>query len=131
MRKMWKTVVLSFVVTIIFAISFVLWAHSADVTFDWDANTEPDLAGYKLYAGGETGVYDPDLTVDVGNVITHTLTGLSGGDWFFAATAYDKDGNESGYSNEVALTIDTVAPGAPVAFRATIGASKVTVVPVE
>ncbi|MBR9682473.1 MAG: hypothetical protein GOV02_02255 [Candidatus Aenigmarchaeota archaeon] len=131
MIKMWKTIVLSCVLTLIFAFSFVLWAHSADITFEWDANTEPDLAGYKLHAGGATGVYNPDLTIDVGNVVTYTATGFSDGDWFFAATAYDKDGNESGYSNEVAVTIDTVAPGAPTAFRATIEASKVTVVPIE
>jgi hypothetical protein len=114
-----------------FAFAFVLWAHSADITFEWDANTESDLKGYRLYAGGETGTYDPDLTIDVGNVTTYTATGFSDGDWFFAATAYDEDGNESDYSNEVALTIDTLAPGAPGAFRATISAKKVTVVPIE
>ncbi len=137
MSKILRTVCLSFTLTLtwiaIFVVifAFVLSAHAADITFEWDANTESDLAGYRLYAGGETGVYNPDLTIDVGNRTIYKWTGFSDGDWFFAATAYDDDGNESAYSNEVALTIDTVAPGAPGAFRATIEASKVTVVPIE
>ena len=35
-------------VILIFFILPVL-AYSADVTLAWDANNEPDLAGYKLY----------------------------------------------------------------------------------
>ena len=29
------------------------------VTLLWDANTESDLAGYKVYVGVASGVYDP------------------------------------------------------------------------
>jgi hypothetical protein len=66
----------------------------------WDANTDPDLMGYKLYYGTASGVYDH--SVDVSNVTTYTLTGLTKGrTYYFVATAYDMSHNESGYSNEV------------------------------
>jgi hypothetical protein len=38
----------------------------------------------------------------VGNVAAYTLMGLSNGArYYFAVTAFDISGNESGYSNEV------------------------------
>jgi hypothetical protein len=38
------------------------------------------------------------------------VTGLSAGTWYFAVTAYDIDGNESDFSNEVSTTINTSGP---------------------
>ena len=102
-------------------------ATAADVTFEWDANTEPDLAGYKLYSGNESGVYDPATVVDVGKVTTHVLSNVADGKWFWALTAYDASGNESKKSNEVSMTIDTVGPGAPAAFRVILSAVSVSV----
>ena len=69
-------------------------------TLEWDANTEPDLAGYKLYCGAASGSYD--TVIDVGNSTTYTLTDLPAGrTYYIAATAYNTAGLESGYSNEV------------------------------
>jgi hypothetical protein len=83
--------------------------HSFDVvaappatqaTLAWDPNGEPDLLGYRLYYGTQSGVYDH--IIDVGNVVTYTVTGLElGRTYFFAVTAYN--GDESGYSNEVSF----------------------------
>jgi len=43
-----------------------------------------------------------DHSIDVGNITTYTLTGLTQGQtYFIALTAYDTSHNESGYSNEV------------------------------
>jgi fibronectin type 3 domain-containing protein len=71
-----------------------------EVTLAWDANTEADLAGYRVYVGTTAGVYVSN--VDVGNVTTYTVTGLSVGQtYFFAVTAYNDGAAESGYSNEV------------------------------
>ncbi len=70
----------------------------AQVTLEWDANTESDLAGYKLYEQMPVGV--PELVEDVGNVLTHTFTATGDVDsksWVL--TAYDEAGNESGYSD--------------------------------
>ncbi len=32
--------------------------YSAQVTFVWKANTEPELAGYQIYSGPSSGNYD-------------------------------------------------------------------------
>jgi hypothetical protein len=75
-------------------------AHTADVTLTWDANTEPDLAGYRIYHGTGSGVY-PNVS-DVGNTTTATISNLTAGQtYYFAVTAYDTEGLESGYSNQV------------------------------
>ena len=37
---------------------------AAEVTLAWDANTEPDLAGYMIYYGFATGDYDPRSEID-------------------------------------------------------------------
>ena len=74
----------------------------------WDANTEPDLSGYKLYYGTASGTYG--TPINVGNVTTYTVTGLTDGQtYYFAVTAYDSVGNESGYSNEVAYIVPGMA----------------------
>jgi hypothetical protein len=83
-------------------------AFAGQVTLAWDPVVAPALAGYKLYSGTSSGAYTS--TVDVRNVTTYTLTGLTdGATYFFAVTAYDTVGNESGYSNEVSYTV----PGVP------------------
>ncbi|MFO0754220.1 MAG: fibronectin type III domain-containing protein [Thermodesulfovibrionales bacterium] len=81
-------------------------AFSASTTLSWDApttNTDGsplnDLAGYKVYYGTAPGSYSPPVTV--GNVTSYTISGLSGGTYYFTVTAYDTAGNESSYSNEV------------------------------
>src|SRR3989442_4778280 len=105
-------------------------ANAAQVTLAWDANTDPDLAGYKLYYGLSSGSYQS--SVDVGNVTTYTLSGLLDGRiYYFAATAYNLSLAESGFSNEVrkakaAVTPPTVSISAP-ANGATVSGTAVTV----
>ena len=90
----------------------------SDVVLSWTANSESDVAGYKIYYGNPTG-YSYDNSVDLGNVTTYTV---SGGDISteYAITAYDSsldgtddqvDGNESWFSvsNEVKVTLSTSA----------------------
>ena len=75
-------------------------AFNAEIKIAWDPNTEPDLAGYKVYLGTASGDYG--APIDAGNVTTYTLPGLTEGQiYFIAVTAYDTSSNESGYSNEV------------------------------
>jgi fibronectin type 3 domain-containing protein len=72
----------------------------AQVNLAWNANTETDLAGYKVYRGTTSGVYS--TTYNVGNVIAYTVTGLAPGNiYYFVVTAYDTGGFESLVSNEV------------------------------
>ena len=69
----------------------------------WNANTEPDIAGYKVYQGTQSGVYA--APIDVGNVTTYTPTGV---DWtkfnYFAVQAYNTSGLSSPLSAEAVWT---------------------------
>lgn len=100
----------------------VAWAASS-VTLEWDANTEPDLAGYRLYQSASSGVYVYDaahvvLTIPVGTT-TGSIQSPDGG-WFWVLTAYDSSGNESGPSNEVTRALDSEAPGDPSGLTITV-----------
>src|SRR5437899_10243933 len=84
-------------------------SSAAQVTLAWDPNTEPDLAGYKLYYGTSSGTYQ--FSVDVGNLTNYTRSGLlEGRIYYFAATAYNSSLDESGFSNEASKAIADVAP---------------------
>jgi hypothetical protein len=90
-----------------------------NVTLTWDSNTEPDLAGYRVYyktgSSGSpyngTGADEGDSPVDVGNVTELTLSGLADeAAYFFVITAYNSEGRESNYSNEVATSVAITSP---------------------
>jgi len=87
-------------------------SFAADALLSWDRNTEPTVTGYKVYYGIVSRQYTG--TVDVGNQITYTVTGLNSQLYYFSVTAYDSLGRESAYSNEVsknlAGTVDTLPP---------------------
>lgn len=80
------------------------------VTLQWDPNTETDLTGYKVYWGIVSSIYTSSVTV--GLVTTYTVTNLGGGTYYFAVTALNTAGLESGYSNEVS-TVIPIPPVAP------------------
>jgi hypothetical protein len=77
------------------------------ISLAWDAPaTNEDgspltvLAGYKVYYGTASGVYDH--SVDVDNVTTYTLTGLTKGQtYYIAVTAIDTSDTQSNLSNQV------------------------------
>ena len=74
--------------------------YAADVTLAWDANTGDDVAGYKIYYGTSSRNYSTN--VDVGDTTERTITGLNDDTiYYFAATAYDSNDNESAFSEEV------------------------------
>jgi hypothetical protein len=79
-------------------------AHAGQVTVAWDANPEPEVAGYKIYYGTRSGSYTASL--DAGNATSILLSGLQdGATYFFAAVAYDASNNESGFSNEITYAV--------------------------
>jgi hypothetical protein len=102
--------------------------YSANVTMAWSANTEPNLAGYYIYYKNGTsgppyngtGVDEGDspIKIPVGYFADpanpeYTMHGLSDTEIsFFVLTAYDTEGNESGFSNEV-YYIDVPASNLP------------------
>ncbi|MBU4332329.1 T9SS type A sorting domain-containing protein [Patescibacteria group bacterium] len=92
-----------YALTSLIAVVLVLIAGSAladEITLAWDANIEPDLAGYWLYYGQSSGVYTD--SVDVGTDTACMVTGLPDGQLrYFAVKAYDIYGQKSDFSNEV------------------------------
>jgi len=70
------------------------------IKLTWDANKEPDIAGYKVYYGTTPGKYRPGI--DVGNVTKYTLEGLvKRQTYYIAVKAYTRSGKESAFSQEV------------------------------
>src|SRR6267142_834591 len=73
------------------------------VSLTWDANSEPDLAGYRIHYGTSPGSYTLPSISAVGQNNARTITNLQANTtYYFAVTAYDLAGNESPLSNEVA-----------------------------
>jgi fibronectin type 3 domain-containing protein len=105
-------------------------ALAAQVSLAWDPNTEPDIAGYKIYFGRVSRAQTE--SVDVGNATSYTVMGLpEGTTYYFAATAYDGYGRESVFSNEVSTTTSSlctyaIAPASQ-SFTAAAGSGTVTV----
>lgn len=79
---------------------------SSSVTLTWNANTESDLAGYRVYRATSSGAYGAPIATIQGNTTSYIAAGLQfGTTYFFVVTAYDIAGNESAYSNEVSKSI--------------------------
>ncbi len=77
-------------------------ANAGTVTVSWDANCEPDIAGYRVHYGTAAAPYN--TTIDAG-VPTATITNLEEGlTYTFAVTAYNTSGDESAYSPPVSYT---------------------------
>jgi len=75
------------------------------VTVAWDENN-PVPDGYILYWGTSSGSYPNSQ--DVGNATQYTIPGLQDGlTYYFAAKAYDADGNLSAFSREISHTVAT------------------------
>ena len=96
-------------------------AEAMDVTLGWDANTESDRAGYRIYYDTDSGppyegmdAAEGDSPIDVsigevenGDSAQYTLTGLDGdGTYYFVLTAYNTSGRESNFSVEVSTADD-------------------------
>ena len=71
--------------------------RAATVTAMWNANSESDLAGYKLSYGTQSGVYT--TTLDVGNVTSRVLTLTGGQRYYFAVQAYNTSAMTSVFSS--------------------------------
>ena len=73
------------------------------LTVTWQANTESDLTGYKVYYGTASGQYGPPITVELGPDIpgSYQITGLRPRTRYWVAlTAFNLGGFESGFSEE-------------------------------
>jgi hypothetical protein len=76
-------------------------ANAATLTLAWNPNPEPDISGYVLYWGTQSGGYTSHSYV--GNVTVQQVTGLADATvYYFAVRAYNTAGLMSDYSSEVA-----------------------------
>jgi len=76
------------------------------VTLAWDPSLG-NIAGYFLYSGTISGSYSQKIPV--GNTTMALVSNLTTGQtYFFAVTAYDNNGLESVYSNQVEYTVPAV-----------------------
>jgi hypothetical protein len=88
-------------------------AIAASVTLGWDSNSEPDLEGYVIYrnVGSPGPPYDYSDTLpedDLADPLhpTATLTELQEGNrYYIALTAYNTDGVESDFSDDVCVEV--------------------------
>ncbi|MBX3121854.1 MAG: fibronectin type III domain-containing protein [Nitrospira sp.] len=79
---------------------------TANATVSWNANTEADLAGYRIYVGTKSGSYGVVGPFEVTNGTSFTVPNLPlGATYFFAVSAFDKSGNESAKSAEVSKSL--------------------------
>lgn len=109
-------------ITLSVVLFLTAYASANQVTLLWNPNTEPHLAGYKVYYGTSSRNYQSQI--DVGNVTNCTVSGLEAGKtYYFAATAYDGKRLESDFSNEVQASIPT-ANQAPVALNLSFSMSQ-------
>jgi hypothetical protein len=95
--------------------------QAGSVMLAWDPSVSTDVAGYHVYWGGASGTYTNVVdalrytnVVDAPRFTQATISGLTeGATYFFAATAYDSSGRESGFSNEVNYTLPAVSSTLP------------------
>lgn len=100
----------------------------AEVKLTWDANTEPDLAGYFVYKDGhqlfDVPIVDTEFTVIGGMSFTD--------DTEFHIRAVDTSGNLSMISNVVKAKplrpTDTIPPGDPTNLKAQVSADAVRII---
>jgi len=82
----------------------------------WDANTEPDLAGYYIY---EAQMSDGQVIGTYMVSVPAPLTEFTfvdphvDGQYYWKLTAFDTAGNESGFSNEVTAAFNAQPPAPP------------------
>lgn len=101
----------------------------AQATLTWNANTEADLAGYKVYRGQGTAA--PTLLATLGKIVTYQDTTLPdvSQSVTYQLSAFDSKGNESAKTAPVTITIDVSPPAVPTGFAVTVNVS-VAVTPV-
>jgi hypothetical protein len=111
---------------------YLIEGKPAEVQLQWDANTEEDLAGYRLYQNRVS--FDGKIEegtkfieeIPAGTETSKKILITEPGKYFWVVTSFDKAGNMSGPSNEATETyISDTTPPAPPQNNRTI---KVTVI---
>jgi len=110
---------------LLFLLVVIATSHAMDVTLQWNAPTQPDIAGYKIYYDVDSGppyngtqategASPIDITAQNTDPIQYTIHNIPDG--YLVITAYDDMSRESDYSNEIHIT--GAGPGVVEGFRA-------------
>ncbi|MDY6903917.1 MAG: DNRLRE domain-containing protein, partial [Thermodesulfobacteriota bacterium] len=91
--------------------------HAADVMLSWDQPDDSRVVGYNIYYG----TVDPDFKsnppaqrVEQADQTTCLITGLDeGAHYYFTATSFDADNNESAFSETIGYTVYSVGDSEP------------------
>lgn len=96
------------------------WAEAGSANLTWTANTESDLAGYKLYRGNGVCAPGPLQPLGTGALIPKPATSFTDttvpnfdGTLCYELTAVDLAGNESPRSVRASKVVNLVPPAAP------------------
>jgi hypothetical protein len=113
-RFLGSSMILKIFLFILLTISLLFqsaWAGTALIRLAWDPNTEPDVAGYRIYFGTSPRTGDDPTVcglcgyskmVDRGNGTAYRIPGLiQAKTYYISATAYDTSNNESVFSDEI------------------------------
>ncbi|MEK3884380.1 fibronectin type III domain-containing protein [Paenibacillus sp. PL2-23] len=103
-------------------------AGDGTITLSWQANTERDLAGYRLYSSTDQGK-SWDAGILLGVETSYTAHGLTNGSTYtYALAALDTSDNASPKSAPASATpVDRTPPGAPAEIGAEAGDGEVIV----
>lgn len=82
------------------------------VTLAWDPSPDSSVTGYKIYYGIASGTYTNNISF--GNATNATISNLTSTvTYYFAATAYNAQGDESIFSNEASYSVPAITNFSP------------------
>lgn len=96
--------IFKFFFAVLFSLAAPEQAPAGSLTLSWYASASTDVIGYDVYYGTNSGNYP--YMFNAGNATSATITNLSAGvPYYFAATAYDANNDQSAYSAEISYLV--------------------------
>lgn len=106
------------IIGIVFLLAIIFWQFflrdlkvSGKAFLSWNASTESDVSGYRIYYGTSKRTGDCPQggyakKIDVGNKTSYKIENLKPNSiYYFSVTSYDSSGKESCFSEEIQKTI--------------------------
>jgi hypothetical protein len=103
----------------------VVHAQTTTITLEWDANTDGNTAGYRLYYGNSSASL-PN-SVDAGSAVSRQLTLNNGSTYYFVVRAYNASGVMGPASNQASIALDGSPPPPQVTFTGTLSGATTAV----
>lgn len=117
-KNVYRMIVLSvFLCMFFFVLQPAHLLYAIEGTLSWQESPDPDVSGYKVYVGAQSGDYA--YSIDVGNQTSFDMSNLEPDHaYYIAVTAYTSDGLESDFSEELATDSPS---GPPVGYKLIAG----------